>query len=258
MTERRPPPDDTSPLRASAACTVRPAGDAGAPLCPSIERAGWSAWLVTVASAVLLAIVAGIPASGAPETAQQAVTTLRDSPDANARRNAVQILADAGGMEHLPALVRALRDQDQDVRSLAEDALWRVWSRSGDPGVDRLFADGVDQMRERQLVEAVETFSRVIEQKPDFAEGWNKRATLYYWLGEYEKSLADCDEVMKRNPHHFGALSGYGMIYMQLDRPERAIEYFERALAINPNLEQVEETIEALRRSLRSRGRETT
>jgi tetratricopeptide (TPR) repeat protein len=81
---------------------------------------------------------------------------------------------------------------------------------------------------------------------------------VYYWLGEYEKSLADCDEVMKRNPYHFGALSGYGMIYVQLDRPERAIEYFERALAINPNLVQVQATIDALRRSLRSRGRETT
>ena len=55
-------------------------------------------------------------------------------------------------------------------------------------------------------------------------------------LGDYPKSLADCDEVMRRNPYHWGALSGYGMIYMQLDQPARALEYFERALAVNPNL----------------------
>jgi len=217
-------------------------------------------WLRIIVSGGLLAVAAGpSPAAGAgPETVDEAVAILRESPDPKARGSAVTVLAETGGMEHLPHLVRALRDGDADVRSLAEEALWRVWSRSGDPVVDRLFAEGIDQMRERQLVEAADTFSRIIERRPDFAEGWNKRATVYYWLGEYEKSLADCDEVMKRNPHHFGALSGYGMIYIQLDRLERAIEYFERALAINPNLGQVEATIESLRRSLRSRGRETT
>jgi tetratricopeptide (TPR) repeat protein len=233
-----------------------PARDAGA--WSPVGRRGRKGWLPVLALAVPLAVVAGTSAGAGPETAEEALTILRGSSDPTARSRAVRILADRGGMEHLPPLVRALRDPDPDVRSLAEDALWRIWSRSGDPAVDRLFAEGVDQLRERQLEQAVDTFSRIIARKPDFAEGWNKRATVYYWLGDYEKSLADCDEVMKRNPHHFGALSGYGLIYMQLDRPERAIEYFERALAINPNLDQVAETIEALRRSLRARGRETT
>ena len=65
-------------------------------------------------------------------------------------------------------------------------------------------------------------------------------------MGEYEKSLADCDEVLKRNPSHFGVLSGYGQIYLQLNQPERALSYFERALAVNPNMEQVERVIEEL------------
>src|SRR5205823_6190534 len=82
--------------------------------------------------------------------------------------------------------------------------------------------------------------------RPEFAEGWNKRATVYYLLGEYAKSLADCDEVLKRNPYHFGALSGYGMIYLQLDQPTRALEYFERALAVNPNLSSVQEAADKL------------
>ena len=78
--------------------------------------------------------------------------------------------------------------------------MWQVWSRSGDPTIDRLFATGLEQMNARQGEQAVETFSEIIRRQPEFAEGWNKRATVYYLLGEYQKSLADCDEVMKRNP----------------------------------------------------------
>jgi len=112
-------------------------------------------------------------------------------------------------------------------------------------------------MAARQGEAAVETFTRVIERKPEFAEGWNKRATVYYLLGEYEKSRADCDEVLKRNPHHFGALSGYGMIYLQLDQPARALDYFERALGVNPNLTSVGQTVEALRALLIKKRKDT-
>jgi tetratricopeptide (TPR) repeat protein len=131
-----------------------------------------------------------------------------------------------------------------------------VWSRSGHEDVDRLFNTGVEQMGQGQLDAAVETFTRVIQRQPDFAEGWNKRATVYYVLGDYRRSLADCDEVLARNPYHWGALSGYGMIYMQLDQPARAIDYLERALAVNPNLDQVAHTIEALRQMLLQRRRD--
>ena len=67
-------------------------------------------------------------------------------------------------------------------------------------------------------------------------------------MGEYDRSLADCDEVVKRNPRHFGVLAGYGQIYLQKDQPERALDYFQRALRINPNLQQVELMVEQLKR----------
>jgi tetratricopeptide (TPR) repeat protein len=102
-------------------------------------------------------------------------------------------------------------------------------------------------MRLHQPEAAAETFSRVIRQRPDFAEGWNKRATVYYILGDYRKSLTDCDEVLKRNPYHFGALSGYGMIYLHLNQPGQALHYFERALRLNPNPRSVEEAIDTWR-----------
>jgi tetratricopeptide (TPR) repeat protein len=208
--------------------------------------------------ALALVVLVGLLAPGsadAQNAREQALARLR-SGDVVARRAAVQQLADSAVMADLPALAAALRDADPIVRGFVESAMWSVWSRSGDPEVDRLFAIGVEQMSQRQLAAAVETFTRVIERRPDFAEGWNKRATVYFMLGDHRRSLADCDEVMARNPYHWGALSGYGMIYMQLDQPARAIDYLERALAVNPNLDQVAQTIGALKSMLLQRRRD--
>jgi len=209
-------------------------------------------------AAALLAAAGAPPGADADTAREEALRALATARNAEARRQAARWLGDHGLMDDAPTLVTALRDADPLVRALAESALWRVWSRSGDEAVDRLLAVGIEQMNAQQGDAAVETFSRVIALKPEFAEGWNKRATVYYLMGEYAKSLADCDEVMKRNPYHFGALSGYGMIYLQLERPERALEYFERALAVDPNLPSVRETIEMLKQLLIQRRKDTT
>jgi tetratricopeptide (TPR) repeat protein len=208
-----------------------------------------------VRALIVAALMAAAPAAAQPAR-EQALADLGRADDVAARRAAVQRLADEGSMADLPALVRALRDPDPLVRAFTESAMWSVWSRSGDADVDRLFAIGVEQMSQRALEAAVETFSEVIRRRPQFAEGWNKRATVYFLLGEYGKSLADCDEVMSRNSYHWGALSGYGMIYIQLDQPDRALGYLEKALAVNPNLQQVQQTIELLKALLIQRRRD--
>jgi len=211
-----------------------------------------------LALAAALLVTPGGPGRAAAEpTRQEAREALRALADVETRRAAALWLGQKGLMDDAPALVQALRDQDPLVRTSAEQALWQVWSRSGDDEVDGLLALGIEQMSAREGDAAVETFSRVIARRPDFAEGWNKRATVHYLLGAYAKSLADCDEVLKRNPHHFGALSGYGMIYLQLDQPARALEYFERALAVNPNLSSVVDTVEMLKRLLSQRRKDT-
>jgi tetratricopeptide (TPR) repeat protein len=198
-------------------------------------------------AAVLLAAILAAEPTAAQPSRERALADLGRADDVGARRAAVQALAEVGQMADLPALAQALRDGDPLVRRFTAAAMWQVWSRSGEEAVDRLFATGVEQMNRRQLDAAITTFSQVIGRKPDFAEGWNKRATVYFMLGDYPKSLTDCDEVMRRNPYHWGALSGYGMIYMQLNQPSRALEYFERALAVNPNLSRVEDAIEELK-----------
>jgi tetratricopeptide (TPR) repeat protein len=214
--------------------------------------------LAVLALALALAVPAGAPAqTAAPLTREEALAGLGRS-DLETRRQAAAWLGEVGRMEDAPALLKVLRDPDPVVRALAEHALWQVWSRSGDPEVDALFQEGVAQMGQRDGPAAIATFSRIIEKRPEFAEGWNKRATVYFLMGEYQKSLADCDEVVKRNPSHFGALSGYGQIYLQLNEPERALSYFERALTVNPNLEQVERVIEELKGLLMQQKKDTT
>ena len=187
-------------------------------------------------------------------TRAQAMTGL-DSGDARQRAAAVAYIARTGQAADGGLLIKPLSDNSPVVRELAESGLWQVWSRSGDAETDKLLAAGVRQMSGGQLKEAVALFSQVIARRPAFAEGWNKRATAYYLAGDYQNSLKDCAEVIKRNPQHFGALSGYGQIYIQLDQLEKALDYFRRALAVNPNMTGVEINIRAMETLLREKRR---
>ena len=197
---------------------------------------------------VMLLAVAQAQELGREQAAQQL-----SRGDAIARRDAAVRLGEVGTTADVPGLVQALRDSDEDTRAEAERSLWRIWSRSGDPEVDRLYAAGVEQMTAGNLQQSIATFTRVIELKPAFAEGWNKRATLYFLTGDLTRSLADCAEVMKRNPYHFGALAGYAQIYVRLENYERALAYAQRALAINPNLDGVRSMSEMLEHVLEQR-----
>jgi tetratricopeptide (TPR) repeat protein len=213
--------------------------------------------LVLLALAAVLVTPGARALSAAGPTREEALAALADTRDVDNRLRGAMVLAETGVMADVPKLADALRDDDPLVRKLAERAMWEVWSRSGDPAVDRLLATGIEQMSAREGELAVQTFTEVIRRRPDFAEGWNKRATVHYLMGEYQKSLADCDEVMKRNPYHFGALSGYGMIYLQLDQPAKALDYFQRALKVNPNLESIDQTVEMLKPLLIQRRKDT-
>ena len=207
-----------------------------------------------LAATLSLTQLAGVAAE--PElTRAQALKRLSDT-DAAKRREAVVRLGDVGVMADAKALVATLRDTDEETRSGAEDSLWKIWSRSGDEKVDAIYRQGIREMNEGFATDAVATFSRIIKLKPDFAEAWNKRATLYFLMGEHRKSLADCDEVMKRNPYHFGALAGYFQIYLQLEDFEKALRYGRRALEVNPNMDGVKGGVEAVERLLR-KGRQT-
>jgi tetratricopeptide (TPR) repeat protein len=130
----------------------------------------------------------------------------------------------------------ALRGHDPALAARAEAALWEIWCRSGIPEVDRLLREGVEALERREPERAVALFTRIIERAPGFAEGWNKRATARYVAEDYAGAVADCEETLARNPHHFGALSGQGLCHMALGQFREAAALFRRALAVYPHL----------------------
>lgn len=200
---------------------------------------------------VLIGTLTCAPLTAFPQVKNhaQAVTGLKQPVPAE-RAEALAWLASNGSMADQPLLLGRLRDEDPRVREIAEQALWLLWTRSGDKAVDMLLHEGTVLMRAGRLGEAVATFSEVIRRRPAFAEGWNKRATAHFLAGHYQRSLADCDEVMRRNKHHFGALSGYGQIYFRLEEYEKAIAWWRRALEVNPNMDGIEANIEEAQKLL--------
>jgi tetratricopeptide (TPR) repeat protein len=207
-------------------------------------------------TALVLALLAG-PAI-AQQSAREAAYAALKSSDPVERGRGVVLLAREGGMADAPALIAVLRDPHPELRELAEHAIWVVWSRSGDERVDRLFEQGIDEMSSGRVKESIATFSRIVELKPEFAEGWNKRATIYFLAGDLQSSLRDCAEVLQRNPQHFGALAGSGQIYLQLGDYDKARDYFRRALAVNPNLDGVSFNLEMLDRLLEGQRKKGT
>ena len=207
--------------------------------------------------ALALTLPAGAAFPAPPASREEALAAL-EHPVIERRAEAVVWVANHGRMDDTGLLMKRLHDESDFVRGYAEQGLWLLWSRSGDAEIDRVMARGVEEMQSGRHDQAVATFSEVIRRRPDFAEGWNKRATALYLAGAYRRSLADCDEVLKRNPRHFGALSGYGQIYFQLGEFGKAIEWWRRALDANPNMLGVEIQIEHTERLLREkRGRST-
>ena len=177
-----------------------------------------------------------------------------DNSQLDTRVAAISRLAEVGTMSDADKLIDRLRDdEDSNVRELAAAALWHIWSRSGDAEIDALYQQGVQQIQASNLHDALTTFSEIVRRKPGFAEGWNKRATILYMMGEHRKSLHDCDEALKRNPKHFGTLSGMAQIHVLLGQPEKALDAYSKAVEINPNLPDAEENLKVLREAVYER-----
>ena len=211
----------------------------------------------TLLGLLALTLSAGAAFPAPPASRGEALAAL-EHPVTERRAEAVVWVANHGRMDDTQLLLKRLHDESPFVRGYAEQGLWLLWSRSGDGDIDRKMARGVEEMQAGRHAEAVAAFSEVIRIRPDFAEGWNKRATAHYLAGAYRQSLADCDEVVKRNPYHFGALSGYGQIYFRLEDYEKAIAWWRRALEVNPNMLGVEFNIKGAEQLLKEkRGRST-
>jgi len=144
-------------------------------------------------------------------------------------------------------------EEPRDARRV-EAEIWQIWSESGDPRIQELYDQGIITMRAGALHIAADLYSQIIERMPTFAEAWNKRATIRYMLKEYEASIADIEETLKREPRHFGALFGLGLCYIELGRDADAIEAFKRTLEVDPHQTGAYDYIRALTKRMEERA----
>lgn len=151
-------------------------------------------------------------------------------------RAAAYALGEIANGEAMPSLVAALTHEDPGTRANAEQALWSIWFRSDDESVDAMMRKGVNHIKKQRYDEAVRVFSEVIRITDNFAEGYNQRAIAYFMSDELSKSVEDCKKTIELNPYHFGAFAGMGQCYLKLGDLTAAIDAFQQAIEINPNL----------------------
>ena len=134
-----------------------------------------------------------------------------------------------------------------------ERQIWTIWLENEDKAVAGLMDAGVKEMGQGDHQAALKTFDKLVSLAPDFAEAWNKRATVHYLLNNLKESLADIAKTLALEPRHFGALSGRGLVYARLEDMENALDSFEAALEVNPQMIGPRINAEAIRRLLKKK-----
>jgi tetratricopeptide (TPR) repeat protein len=135
----------------------------------------------------------------------------------------------------LPTLFQFLKSaKHSDQAGRVEDKIWEIWAMTHDPKLDQLMVSSSEAMQRGDYKGALLDIDQILKAKPDFAEGWNKRATVHFLMGDYEKAIADIDRTLELEPRHFGALSGLGMSNMKLGRDAAAADAFRRLISIDP------------------------
>jgi tetratricopeptide (TPR) repeat protein len=151
----------------------------------------------------------------------------------------------------LPELFdRLLETTDQGEADAVASQIWEIWYQNDDQAVTILMLQGQQAMAIGDFEDAEAFYSEIVARAPAFAEGWNRRATLYYLMGRFDESIADVQRTLALEPRHFGALSGMGLIYSALEDEEAALAWFEKALEVNPHMEGIRQRVEDLREKL--------
>ena len=142
---------------------------------------------------------------------------------------------------------------DAESAKAIEERIWALWFASGSDTADLLMSRVKTAMEQKDLDLAIELLNGIVDIKPDYVEAWNRRATLFFMKKEYGRSVADIRQVLAREPRHFGALSGLGLIMQELGEEKRALDVFRRALAVNPHLERIPDIVKQLTEKVEGR-----
>ena len=164
---------------------------------------------------------------------------------------AVLLAAPALAQEQdLDDLFSALATAEASAAEAIEARIWEEWSKTGSPAMDLLLDRGREALEAGEIEQAIEHFTALIDHAPDFAEGYNARATAYFQAGLYGPSLEDIRQVLARNPRHFGAMSGLAVILEDLGEADGALEAYRAVEALYPAREGLGEAIRRLERGL--------
>ena len=142
---------------------------------------------------------------------------------------------------------------DEDSAKAISNRIWGVWLRSGGDTTNLLISRVRSAIESKDLDLAIQLLDGVVEFKPEFVEGWNQRATVYYMKKDYTRALADLAQVLKREPRHFGALFGVGVIMQEFGDDKRALEVYRRALNLDPHMKRVPDLVKTLSEKVEGR-----
>jgi tetratricopeptide (TPR) repeat protein len=194
---------------------------------------------------LLAAIISAAPAAAFAQDPKQ-----KKLPDAPAKLPKVP--ADkTRGLDFLFGALKAAPDEASAKH--VEARIWAIWLQTPSDTVSLLMTRAKTAMEAQNTDVALKLLDSVVKLRPDYVEGWNRRATLYYLRNDYARSLADIEQVLAREPRHFGALAGLGMIMQDLGDEKRALDAFRKALAVNPHLEKVPELVKTLTEKVEGR-----
>jgi tetratricopeptide (TPR) repeat protein len=194
---------------------------------------------------LLAAIISAAPAAAFAQDPKQ-----KKLPDAPAKLPKVP--ADkTRGLDFLFGALKAAPDEASAKH--VEARIWAIWLQTPSDTVSLLMTRAKTAMESQNTDVALKLLDAVVKLRPDYVEGWNRRATLYYLRNDYARSLADIEQVLAREPRHFGALAGLGMIMQDLGDEKRALDAFRRALAVNPHLDKVPDLVKTLSEKVEGR-----
>jgi tetratricopeptide (TPR) repeat protein len=157
-------------------------------------------------------------------------------------------------IHNLDFLFGALKLAPDDTTAKAiEERIWALWVVSRSDTTNLLMTRVKTAIEAQDTDLAIELLNAIVKIKPDYVEAWNRRATLYYMKKDYGHSIADIREVLRREPRHFGALSGLGLIMQDIGDDKQALEVYRRALAVYPRLQRIPDVVKTLQEKVEGR-----
>jgi tetratricopeptide (TPR) repeat protein len=157
-------------------------------------------------------------------------------------------------IQNLDFLFGALKLAPDDITAKAiEQRIWALWTVSHSDTANLLMTRVKTAIESKDLDVAIQLLDAIVKVKPDYVEAWNRRATIFYMKKDYGRALADIREVLKREPRHFGALAGFGLIMQDIGDDKQALEVYRRVLTLYPRMERIPDLVKTLQSKVEGR-----